>query len=332
MHTEAHLEQPMEEASVIDPGWKSRWAVVLAGGDGIHLKSPSDPRMTARRATSDPSFGGNRTILQQTYERALAMVAPEQMITVIGRDHRQFLTESSPRRVPGTILEQPTNLGTAPGILLPAAFISEIDPEATVLILPANQFVYPEKLFLRHAAQAFQFADVCPDRIIVVGVPADRPETGYGWILADEKRFPTLIEASSAPLQRVVEFKEKPNLEEIQILLHRNALWSTMVIAVKVETLWALARKCLPAMMASFEAFRQILRAVHEGEVEPNSATVALDDLYGKLQPADFSKDILQHIAAETLVMPMTGVTWYDWGRTKNVTGSPDFLSRTPSR
>lgn len=326
----AQFEQPLEYASTVDSGWKSRWAVVLAGGNDIRLDCPRDLRATAHRPKQYGSFVGNRTILQQTHDRAVSMVVPEQVLTVIGRDHRRFLTESTKRQVPGAIIEQPMNLGTAPGILLSAAFITEIDPEATILILPADHFVHPEKLFLRHVAQAFQFADACPDRLILAGVPADRPETGYGWILAEEKRFPLFADATSAPLQRVVQFREKPALDEVQALLQRNALWSTMVIAVKAETLWALARKSLPAMMGYFDAFRQILRAVREGEVDPTSATVALDELYNRLQPADFSKDVLQHVTAETLVMPMTGVTWCDLGRP--VVESLAFLNRKHPR
>ncbi len=327
----AQMEDPMEHAPTIyDPGWRSRWAVVLSGGDGARPQNPLDPRAATRRPKQYCSLIGSRTMLQQTHDRAVSMVVPDQVVTVIGRNHRRFLAESITRPVPGAIIEQPADLGTAPGILLPAAFIAEIDPQATILILPSDHFIHPEKLFLRHVAQAFQFADAHPDRLVVVGVPADRPETGYGWILAEENQFPLISGATNAPLLRVAHFKEKPGFDEARALLHLNGLWNTMVIAVKAETLWALARKCLPTMMAYFDVFRRTLRAGRNGEMDPRYEAFMLDDLYNHLAPADFSKDVLERIPGETLVMPMTGVTWCDWGRPQHVTGSLAFLSRKP--
>lgn len=317
-------------SSVYDPGWKSRWAIVLAGGDDIRVTRVHGPKAGTHRPKQYCPLFRDRTMLEQTHDRAVSMVVPEQILTVIGPDHRRFLSESIARPMPGAIIEQPINLGTAPGILLPAAFITEIDPDATILILPADQFIHPEKLFLRHVAQAFQCADACPDRLILVGVPADRPETGYGWILAEERRIPLTAGATNAPLLRVSQFREKPDYDEARALLHLNGLWSTMVIAIKAKTLWALARKCLPEMMTYFDAFRQILRAVREGEVEPSCEAFALEDLYDRLEPADFSKEVLQKIVEEMLVMPMTGVTWCDWGRPQHVTESLAFLNRKP--
>jgi mannose-1-phosphate guanylyltransferase len=327
----AQIKQPLALAqSIYDPGWKSRWAIVLAGGDDTRLNTPLDQHANGHKPKQYCSLVGDRTMLQQTHDRAVSMVVPEQVVTVIGRNHRRFLAETSKRPVPGAIIEQPINLGTAPGILLPTAFVSEIDPEATILILPADQFVHPEKLFLRHVAQAFQCADACPHQLILVGVPADRPETGYGWILAEKHRTSVQACATSAPLLRVAHFREKPDFDEARSLLHLNGLWSTMVIAIKAKTLWALARKCLPEMMDYFDAFRQIIRAVREGEVAPSWEAFALEDLYKSLQPADFSKDILQCIVPEILVMPMTGVTWYDWSHPQHVTESLASLNRKP--
>ena len=290
------------------------------------MRSLTETCIEDRRPKQYCTFVGSRSMLQHTLDRMASIVLPEQVITVIGLGHREFLTEPGAQAIPGSIIEQPLNLGTAPGILLPTAYVIDKDPQATIVVLPSDHFVHPERKFLENVVQASKFAEQHPDRLILIGATPDRPEIDFGWIVAEDAVELPRAGASDFPLLRVTSFREKPDLDEARSLFRRDALWNTMVIAVKAETLWALARQCLPAMMDCFDAFRQILRAVRKKEVEPGYETRALADLYQKLTPADFSKDVLEHITGQISVMPMAGVTWCDWGRPQRVTDSLALL------
>ena len=80
------------------------------------------------------------------------------------------------------VLLQPSNKGTAPGILWPAHWVSRRDPEAVVAVFPADHFIHPEPAFLAYVAQAVEIAQHHPDLVVLLGVRPDRAEEGYGWI------------------------------------------------------------------------------------------------------------------------------------------------------
>jgi mannose-1-phosphate guanylyltransferase len=318
---ERQIERCFSDAEV--PG-DARWAIVLSGGEGANTWRQVNSYPSGPRPRQYCKFADGRTPIEQTLDRATSMVPWQNVLTVIGRAHQKYLVESRTRPLPGSLIEQPLNLGTALGIMLPATFVSEIDPDATLIILPADHFVHPEELFLQHAARAVALVEEHPDRLILVGVPADRPETQYGWIVPEPGQDVPSAGIDDPPLLRVKHFREKPGYDEAIALMREDALWSTMVIVVKVKALWTLLRTCLPDLMTPFDAFRQILRAVREGEVEPLVRGHALSDLYEKLRPVDFSKEILEHPRAhgQLSVMPMLNVTWADWGRSKHLTES----------
>jgi mannose-1-phosphate guanylyltransferase len=239
------------------------------------------------------------------------------------------LSESATEHVPGLVLEQPSNLGTAPGVFLPLAYVLADNPEATVILLPSDHFVHPENQFREHMIHAFDVAEKHPGQVILTGAIPDRAETEYGWIDAGTD-WTDGSEALSRGPMKVMRFREKPEAKEARALLRQGCLWNTMVMTVKAKTLWTLGRQCLPEMMYKFDAFLMVLRAVREGRLAPKFEASALATVYNNLAPADFSRDIVQHVSERSLVLPMEGVDWCDWGRPQRVTETLAGLGRRP--
>jgi mannose-1-phosphate guanylyltransferase len=240
-------------------------------------------------------------------------------VTVIGRGHRDFLTESENENMPGLVLEQPCSMGTAAGVFLATAYVLAVNPEATVILLPSDHYVHPEDRFCGHITHALELAEKHGDKVILAAAIPDRAETDYGWIAPgkarrDEERAP------ARATMHVARFQEKPDGEEARLLLRQGCLWNTMVIAAKANTLWALGRGCVPEMMYEFNAYLMVLRAIREGRLAPKCEARALASLYDHLSPADFSRDILQHVSDQSILLPMDGVDWCDWGRPQRVT------------
>jgi len=307
----------------------ARWGIVLAGGESTRMRPLISYWLGEDRPKQYCTFVGSRSMLQHTIDRARSVVSEEHVVTIIGRGHREFLTESANENLPGVVLEEPSNLGTAPGVFLPTAYVLADNPEATVILLPSDHFVHPEDRFCDHIIHAFELAEKYRDEIILVGAIPDRAETDYGWIAPGKTRTDGRSPLTHGPMQ-VVCFQEKPGGKEARALLRQGCLWNTMVMTVKAKTLWTLGRQCLPEMMCEFDAFLMVLRAVREGRLDPEYEASALATLYNDLASADFSKDLLQHVCDHSVVLPMDGVDWCDWGHPRRVAETLANLGRRP--
>lgn len=307
----------------------TRWAIVLAGGDGKRMRPLISYWLSKDRPKQYCAFVGSRSMFQHTIDRARSVVSEENIVTIIGPGHRKFLTESAPEHVPGFVLEQPSNLGTAPGVFLPTAYVLANNPEATVIFLPSDHFVHPEDRFCEHTIHAFELAEKYPERIILVSAIPDRAETDYGWIAPGKMQIEGRSSLPYGPMQ-VMCFQEKPSKKEAYALLRQGCLWNTMVMAVKAKTLWEMGHQCLPEMMDKFDTFLMVLRAISQGKLDPTFEASALAILYNDVAPADFSRDILQQVSGRSMILPMDGVNWCDWGRPQRVTETLASLGRRP--
>ncbi|HVS04325.1 MAG TPA: sugar phosphate nucleotidyltransferase [Thermoanaerobaculia bacterium] len=295
---------------------KEVWVIVLAGGEGKRMRPFVRSWLGEERPKQYCTFTGSRSMLRLTWDRATALTAPQRVVTVVAPHHRRYLDSGDGTAAPGRIVEQPVDRGTAAGLFLPAAMIAAHDPDAVVVVLPADHFVHPEEAFLRVLRRACRTVRRRPDRLLLIGAAADAAETDYGWIV------PSLPLAREA--RPVARFVEKPSPEVARGLLAGGGLWNTMVMAVQVETLWSLGWLLLPRMMIGFEALRRDLARRRQAAPSP----AALATLYADLPSADLSRDLVQASPEATLVLPLAGVTWSDWGRPERIVESLAGLGR----
>lgn len=80
-----------------------------------------------------------------------------------------------------TLVLQPSNLGTGPGILLPLTRVLAADRHAQVVVLPSDQFVRDEAPFRQSVRQASARA-YTHDGLVLIGAVPDIPDPQYGWI------------------------------------------------------------------------------------------------------------------------------------------------------
>jgi len=335
MDTDAYLGQNMSSRAAIAMNraanhLNARWCIVLAGGEGTRMRPLIHAWFGGERPKQYCTFVGSRSMLQHTLDRAHRIVSEGRVVTVIGRGHSRHFSESTRMQALDLVLEQPDNLGTAPGVFFPTAYVLANNPEAIVAFLPSDHFVHPEHLFCEQITHAYELVEKYKSKILLVGAVPNRAETEYGWI--DPVRDNGHGGADKAhKVMNVLRFREKPDVMEAQALFQQDCLWNTMVMVAKAKVLWDLGRQCLPEMMYIFDAFLMVLLAIADGRLAPKFEESALARVYKDLQPADFSRDILQHISERSMVMPMEGVAWCDWGHPKRVATTLSDIGRHPS-
>src|SRR5271170_5184889 len=164
----------------------SYYGLILAGGRGTRFW----PRSRRTHAKQVLRFGGDRSLIQQTVDR-LRPVLPPDRIWILTNDHlRAEIVRQLPEVPKSQILAEPAQRNTAPAIGLAAHILQSIDPHAVMGVFPSDHVIAKPARYLRFIRPAFKAA--ANGKIVVLGVQARWPETGYGYI-----EFPKNVRAGS---------------------------------------------------------------------------------------------------------------------------------------
>jgi mannose-1-phosphate guanylyltransferase/mannose-6-phosphate isomerase len=192
----------------------------MSGGSGTRLW----PLSTDARPKQFHALGASRSLIEETAARLqgvhgdLEFLAP---VIIAGEGHRELVAETlgASGIAPAAVVLEPMGRNTAATAALAALVASEIDPEALVLLTPADHLVADPAAFL---AAIRAGAPVARDHIVTFGITPDRPETGYGYIRRGER----LADGVHA----VAAFEEKPQLETAERYLREGGFsWNSGV-------------------------------------------------------------------------------------------------------
>jgi len=292
-----------------------RCGIVLAAGDGKRLQ----PFVRQLRGDALPkqyvNVMGNHSMLEHTFRRAEKLISRERLFTVVSKDH---LSHSVPRRqlatrASGTVVVQPANKETGPGLLLPLTHLHKRYSDSTVVIFPSDHFAMEADLFMSHVEMACQVVERDPSSLVLLGMEPDNPEPEYGYILPGGE-----VEVDNAApfsVRKVLRFVEKPQTQIAQELILGGGLWNTMVMVFKAKTLLELVRRVAPILHLSFERIGNAVGSRCEREV--------VEEVYQCLEAVNFSRGLLEPITREPccslLVMTVRGVIWSDWGSEQRI-------------
>jgi mannose-1-phosphate guanylyltransferase len=182
------------------------WAVVLAGGEGMRLRSLVRQVLGADRPKQYVRLLGGRTLLRQTLDRVSLAIAPERTLVVTVRHHAGYIAEEFAAAAHPRVLAQPLDRGTGAGVLYPAHWIAWRNPEATVAVFPSDHFLLGEMAFMAHVAEVAAWVERHPERLVLLGAQPTSPEVEYGWIEPAE----SLGEVSTGTVRAVRQFWESP--------------------------------------------------------------------------------------------------------------------------
>ncbi len=210
------------------------YVVIMAGGSGTRFW----PLSRIKSPKQLMSVFGGKSMLQRTLDRVLPLNPERVMIvTNVHQSEETARQLSGYTAFPIDIVEEPVGRNTAPAIALAAAIIAHHDPDATMLVLPADHYIRNEEEFCRVVSIACDEASA--GSLITLGIEPTRPETGYGYIEAATNEG----DGTALPVKR---FIEKPDAARAaEFLDARNFFWNSGMFIWKVSAI----RKELSAQM-----------------------------------------------------------------------------------
>jgi mannose-1-phosphate guanylyltransferase len=253
--------------------------VILAGGSGTRFW----PRSRRARAKQVLALDGERTMIQQTLDRLLPLAAADDVWVITNTILDDVIAEQLPEVPRGNILSEPAARNTAPACAL-AAFLLELTaPDTVIGIFPSDHVVKDTARFAKVIGAGAALA-ASGERIVVLGVPPTRAETGYGYIELGASVDPV----GGVSVRRVKRFTEKPDRARAEeFVASGNYAWNGGVFLWSARTLAGAIREHCPAMAPLLEkiaaaygtpAFDQVF-----AEVYPQCENISVD--YAVLEP-----------------------------------------------
>jgi mannose-1-phosphate guanylyltransferase len=289
-----------------------QWALVLAGGDGRRLQALTQKISGVPIPKQYCRIVGEHSLLESTLLRTGHMVPPERTLVVVNRDHLDVARDQLSELPRHSVLVQPRNCDTGPGLLFSLLHLARRCPQATVAVFPSDHYVGDEHRFVGHVWRAAQIVEEFPPKIVILGIPPDRCEPGYGYV-EPAHALPT---ASGSGAFHVAGFQEKPTMARARAILDRGGLWNSFVMVFRLTRMLQLIRTLLPA---EFEAMRTL-------PADPNVAAAR----YLHLQPWNFSTAFLARIPEHLVVLRVENTQWSDWGTRQAIERTLRLLKQRP--
>src|SRR5689334_19715041 len=179
-------------------------AVIMAGGFGTRFWPLS--RLATPKQLLD--FGGGRTMIQQAADRLRGLVPAERTLVITNRQLVEPIRGQLPELPAANVVGEPCKRDTAPCIGLAAHLVTANDPDATMLVMPADHLIQPVEKFRSAITQATELVEQQLGRIVTFGIRPTFPAETFGYI--ERGQALTATTSGRTPAFKVVRFREKP--------------------------------------------------------------------------------------------------------------------------
>jgi mannose-1-phosphate guanylyltransferase len=298
-------------ASIFQDFMSTRVAMLLAGGDGKRLQDLTSEIAGIPIPKQYCRLLQGASLLESAIARA-RLLFPLDRINVIINEYHVGLAKDHVRSLPSpNVFVQPLNRDTGPGIVLALLMLEHTYRDAIVAVFPTDHYVDDNWAFIGHVMRAINAISYVPDKIAILGITPDRPETGYGYIL------PANPMKISGNIYHVDSFTEKPNSSDAWDIIERGGLWNTFVMVFRLSRMLELVREVAPpGVEALFE-----LRTSSDNTAE----------LYQTMRPWNFSTQLLARIPQHLIVLKVANVFWSDWGTRESIEYTCRSLNLEPA-
>jgi mannose-1-phosphate guanylyltransferase/mannose-6-phosphate isomerase len=261
--------------------------VILAGGKGTRLW----PLSREKYSKQFLKFINGKPLLEATYERALKIVNPEDVITITNEDYYFYVKEicsNFSTKMEENIICEPVGKNTLPAISLACIYVIDklnSNDSEILTFFPSDHVIKPLNKFLEYMRTAESISK--DDFLVTFGIKPKNPETGYGYIKLGE---------SYGKYNKVEKFVEKPSLELAEKYLKEgNYFWNSGMFSFKISVFLEELKKYQPQIYELIsKGYEKTLELFHE------MPSISID--YGIMEKSD-----------KVVVIPMD-IFWSDVG------------------
>jgi len=294
------------------------WGIVLAAGEGNRINQFIRYWYGAHSPKQYIAFTGKKSMLQHTLRRVEKLIPPERTLIVVNPGHIREIKTQLSDRPQNTVIYQPYNRETAPGVLLPLIYIYKRDPEARVAIFPSDHFILEEDRFMNYIEFGDKVIRNFANQIVLLGIQPEGPEVDYGWIEPAE----AIYSEDGTEVRRVGRFLEKPDAESALRFYKKGCLWNTFVSITKAKTLIEMTEKYLPHIWSRFERMLSAIGTYRELSI--------IEREYRGMEPVTLSHGIFERNLSNVAVVEVQNVLWSDWGSGDRVLDTLNRVGKLP--
>ena len=270
-------------------------AVVMAGGSGTRFW----PQSRKTRPKQLMRLTGRQTLIQQTVARTSPWIPRERTWIVTNRAQAEETARQVPEVPAENMLIEPVGRNTAACIGLAAICLLEQDPQAVMLVTPADHVIGPQEAFQSAVERAVGIVEQNPEWYVLFGIPPAYPAVGYGYIergdrLADLNSEPSTLNSelstSGDGAFRVKAFREKPDRQTAQEYLDSGDFyWNSGIFVWRAESI--------------LEGLRQFEPEIHErllrlrDALESDDWNAVLETEFPAMKPISIDYAVLERAA-----------------------------------
>lgn len=257
---------------------KNNHLVIMAGGIGSRFWPIST---TSRPKQFIDILSNGKTLIQETVERFKGICPSENVWVVTSEQYAEIAKKQLPDIPEENILLEPCQRNTAPCIAYATWRIMKRNPDANIIVTPSDHYVADKNEFRKIISTALDFI-TDNDVIVTIGITPSRPDTGYGYIEAEQN--------SSEGITKVRSFKEKPDLDTAkEYIAQSNYMWNSGIFAWNAKTISSAITRFEPKIAEIFEGIKEYLGTdaehIYINEHFPNCRNISID--YAVLERAD---------------------------------------------
>lgn len=218
----------------------------MAGGIGSRFWPMS---RQARPKQFIDILGIGRTFLQMTFDRYAKIVPAENILVVTAQRYEALVREQLPQLPADNILLEPYKRNTAPCVAYATYKLYQKNPDATVIVAPADHLIIGEDHFCETIRTALATA-AGSDRLFTIGIEPTRPETNYGYIQVNKSLSK---QHDGHVCYQVKTFTEKPDADLAKVFLETGEFfWNSGMFIWNLKAIKAEMERCLPEVTTLF--------------------------------------------------------------------------------
>ena len=257
-----------------------RYCVIMCGGIGSRFWPYSRARLPKQFIDF---LGTGRTLLQMSYDRIRNLIPASNILIMTNERYADLVAEQLPEVTADQILFEPARRNTAPCIAWAAWHIAARDPEASMIVTPADHVITREALFEASVLAGFDFVDH-NNALLTFGITPSRPETGYGYI--------QIGEPAEGDISKVKTFTEKPDLELAKVFVASGEFfWNSGIFLWRATAIREAIHRYVPDIATVFDSADKSVYLDPEAEKAfiatafPSCMSISID--YSVMEKAD---------------------------------------------